>query len=212
MRGRILGPALITAIAIAAVGCDATLDALGADEATRLTIDADVPILVRVPPEALDPAPVPVRRTVVVPVRMDLPARLREMGRTEDAETLEAEQDRIQGVVLREVEYEVADPNLLPAAVGPVTVYVAGADADELDGSARALGTTVPVPPRRAIATRELEYVDGGREAAADFLETLRFTVFADTPIEVDAGAQVPAGALVLRLTFKVRVRLDIVE
>lgn len=203
------GFVLVSMWALAAGACGDVVEALGGDDATRIELELEVPTLVRLPEQGLEAVPRAVEVEVQVPVRMDLVRILREQGRREEADLVEAERDRLEEVELLEVEYEIADPNRLPVALAPVHLDLAPLDVDDpADPRVEPLGTTVEIAPERAIATRELEYADGGREAAAAYLETLGFQLFARSRLSLPPGRHIPPEALSLRLTFKMRVRL----
>ncbi len=192
-------------------GCADFVDAVGADEASLITVEAEIPAFVRLPQQALPASPTAARLDVVVPVPMDLVAVLREQGRHDEADLIEGERDRLEGVELREVEYEVGDPNRLPVAIEPVAVEIGPYEA-RTSAETALLGRTVGVAAERAIATRELEYADGSLEIASGILEALRFTLLASTRLTLEPNRPIPAEALKLRLNFKVRVRVRLTE
>jgi hypothetical protein len=203
--------ALLMLAALLLASCADFVDAVGADEASLITVEAEIPAFVRLPQQALPASPVAAALDVTVPVPMDLVAVLREQGRNEEADLIEGERDRLEGVELREVEYEVGDPNLLPVAIEPVSVEMGPYEARTPEET-WLLGRTVGVAAERTIATRELDYADGSLETASNLLESLRFTLLASTRLELAPGRPIPAEALKLRLTFKVRVRLSLTE
>jgi hypothetical protein len=203
--------ALFVAAALLFAACADFVEAVGADEASLITVDVEIPAFVLLPQQALPASPVAADLDVTVPVPMDLVAVLREQGRRDEADLIEGERDRLEGVELREVEYEVGDPNRLPVAVAPVTVGIGPYEARTAEDT-WLLGRTVGVAAERAIATRELEYAEGSLETASGLLEALKFTLLASTRLEVEPGRPIPAEALKLRLTFKVRVHLRLTE
>lgn len=202
--------ACVLAVALGASGCGFVSDKFGFDEVTRLTIEASVPVTIRLPPEDLPPANADFSQAVTLPVQVDVVEKLREMNRADDARTLEGNKGKIREVVLQAVEYEVREPNRLPASVDPVVFYIAPFDTETPDLTAKALGETVEVPEESAIASRELLYTSTGRADAAALLETLRFSVLLDTAFTVRQDRPIYAHALVLKLRLHLLITLDV--
>ena len=191
----LLAPALLAPVLLAVPLAACGDDPFGFEEATRFDFEAEVPITLRLPPQALPAAPVDLKVPLSVRVPFDVVAELRAQGYEKEADALKENKSRLERVELRAVDYEVPYPNLVAASLGPLAVAFGDDAAPDAP-----LGRTVAIPAGKAIATREVDYAEGGLDAAGAMLHNLNFVLAARGEVSVPAGEAVEAETVVIQL------------
>lgn len=187
-------------LALALTACDLAPDSLGEFE-----VEAEVPLIVRLPPEGLPPAPDGLEQTVRVTLPVDFVQTLREQGRGAEADTLAGEKNRVEAVELVSVRYEVPAPNGFPGDIEPIALALAP-EGDDRGAGARPLGRTLAVPGGRAMAERELTYAPDALDHATPMVERMRFVLVADARVRVPPDMAVEPSGFGLRLRMRVRI------
>ena len=209
-----LGPWTLGWLAFVALstlsGCDFLVDKFGLDEVTRVAVDVEVPVTVRLPPRSLPGAPRDYSAALTVGVQVDVIQALRDKKRHDDADLLEENQHKIQEVILNKVEYEVREPNHLEPDVNQVVVYIAPIETKRLEPVARELGRTNVIKGGIAAPPREMEYAAMGLADASDLIKQLRFAVLIDMEVDVPRDVAVDAEALILKLRLYVKLVADV--
>jgi len=104
-------------------------------------------------------------------------------------------------VTIDSVTYAVT-ANTLNVPTPELGVYVAPINVmDPLNSLAKKIGTVQAVPAGATVATRDMTYTSGGKEALVDFMSTYKtpFNIIVgtgDMPIVLTAGNMVPMGKL----------------
>ncbi len=209
-RLRTLALAALAAVALgASLGCDPA-ETFGVDDVTRLTIEAQVPVLVHLPSEALPASPVALDLPVVAPLQVDVLGALREAGANAEADLIKQYRQKAERIEVVGLEYEVQEPNGLPYDVEAIELLVGPYTLAPDPQAAFPVGVTLPVPAGRAIATRDVIYAADGLRAVEVMMQPLAFTLYSRTVVHVPADAPVAPNQLTIRLNMKLRVHVDL--
>lgn len=192
-------------------GCAQMSDFFGLDDVPRVTVETEIPLTVRLPPQSLPGLPEPASHGIQLVIPVNVIEHLEATGRSDDAKLLKENRDKLESVRLLSVQYEVRAPNQIPADVEPVDLYFGPPEMGEPAGGGR-LGRTVAIPARTAIALRELEYDLGAPDSASEQLQSLEFAVGLDTALTLYALEPVEEGALALRLSLSVEVTVNLLK
>ncbi len=182
---------------------------LGFQEVTRFEMEAEIPVVFRLPEQEIPASPVELNIPIQASLELDLLETLRQEGRGDEAQALEENRDRILAVTLRKLEYEVS-PNGIPADLGIVQLRMAPTESPDPFKEAWPLGSTIAIPAGRNIAARELLYEEGALLRAAPLLEALRFILVADTDLHLPTDAPVEPRRLLIRLRLKLDVLFNL--
>ena len=200
----------LAAASLVVMGCEFLSEKFGIDEVTRFAVDAEIPVTIRLPPRDLPGSPEAYSQALRVAIQVDVLQSLRDKGRDDDADLIEANYGKIDQVILHEVEYEIPDPNNVGADIAPLVVFFGPHGTEEPGVSARELGRTVEVPAFEPIARREMEYAATGLADASKIVGALKFAVLLDTEVGVPRDVAVPRDALVVKLRLHVTIEADI--
>jgi len=116
----------------------------------------------------------------------------------ESPEVATINSEPIVKVTIDNVTYQVTG-NTLNVATPVMTVYVAPMSVmDPKDPSAKAIGTIDPIAAMTTLATTNMTYTDGGKQALADIMGNYKvpFNVIVGTTLMIEQGNQVPTGKL----------------
>ncbi|MFN3202245.1 MAG: hypothetical protein ACE366_27825 [Bradymonadia bacterium] len=199
------------ALLFSSTACGNLSEVFGLDEVPRVTVETEIPVTVRLPPQDLPGLPESVSHGLAVSLPVDVIAHLEETGREDDAKLLKKHRKKLEGVELVSVEYEVRAPNQTPADVDPIDLYFGPPTMADVAEGMR-LGRTVGIPAETAIALREIEYDLGAPGSASAQLSELAFSVGVDTALTLEAFQPVPKNALALKLLLKVQVHVNVLK
>ena len=205
-----LGTGLGLALLGLAGGCALPGQPLGVDDATLITVKAEIPLTAELPPLAVSATDREISYAFAVVVPVDVIAELEARGRKKDAKTLRDHEDKLRAVELDDVQYEIVSPNQLPVDVDPVMVYIGPETATHPDETTRAIGTTDVIPAHTAVARRSLILTSTGLADASAGLTSLHFALIFDTALRVPRAQGVPAKALRAKIRLKLRARIDL--
>lgn len=191
------------------LACDAPPDVLGIAEATQAALVNEVQVRLALPPEGIPGLPEGGTAPMVAVVPVDLLASLREAGAHEAADLVETHRRKVQRIEVLAIEYEVTEEAGLPVAMDALRIQLAAAgETDPARGFP--LGTTLAILPGRSIAMRALAVSPAGLKAASALVAPLVFNVSVSSALTLPPETPVPAGALSIRLRFRLKVHLDL--